>query len=341
MKIRSILVLLCVVFSLNAQNAKIKSLESQRKKALEEIELTSQLLKETSNSKKNVLYRLNLLSQQIEARKKVVNLLHREIESINNEIKSTEKEIKKLEAELEYKKANYAKSLQHIFHHKSNQDKFLFILSGEDFAQSYRRMRYLKEYAGWQQKQGMEITSKQQELKNQQQKLVVSKNNKMALMQQKEIEGNNLREEETKRQGEVKILIAQEKDLQKELDKKTKQAAELDRQIVNAIAEEVARANANETRENRKADTVGGYAMTKEERQLSSDFASNQGRLPYPLKGSYKITGYFGLQKPEGLKYVTLTTTELIFKLHLTMRQKAYLTVRFPRYLRCPGIILP
>jgi len=315
MKLKSIIILLCVAFVLSAQNSQVKNLESQRKKELEEIEVIKQSINETSNSKKNVLYRLNLLSQQIMLRKKVIVLLNGEIEGLNKEIKATEKEIKRLEAELEYKKTNYAKSLQRMFFHKNNvQDKFLFILAGKDFAQSYRRMRYLREYAGWQKEQGVQIVSQQKELNIQQKKLVAKKNDKIALMRQKEIEENNLKQEENTRQGEIKTLTAQEKDLRKELDKKKKQAEALNRRIEQAIAEEVARANAevekarqtNESGEIRKADFEGGYAMTKEERQLSSNFANNRGRLPYPLKGKRTITGYFGLQKPDGLPYVTL-----------------------------------
>lgn len=324
MKLKFIIFALLIAFTLNAQNSKIKSLEIERKKALEEVEIATKLLKETSNSKKNALYRLNLLAQQITSRKKVISILSNEIESLNEEIKKTEKEIKLLEGELGYKKNNYAKSLQKMTFYKNAQDRFLFVLAGEDFAQSYRRLRYLKEYAEWQKNQGKEIISKQEELQKKKKKLDTSKNDKLSLIRAKEKEENNLIQEENIQQKEVKTLAAQEKDLQKELDKKKKQAAELNRQIEKAIAEEIARANAEaerirkanaeaekankteEIREIRKAETVGGYAMTKEEQQLSSVFANNQGKLPYPLKGSYKIISHFGQQKPAGLKYVTL-----------------------------------
>ena len=44
------------------------------------------------------------------------------------------------------RKKNYGKSVQNMYRRKGSLDKLLFILSAEDFAQSYRRMRYLKEY---------------------------------------------------------------------------------------------------------------------------------------------------------------------------------------------------
>jgi septal ring factor EnvC (AmiA/AmiB activator) len=54
----------------------------------------------------------------------------------------------------------------------------------------------------------------------------------------------------------------------------------------------------------RKAETKGGFAMTKEEQILSSEFANNKGRLPFPLKGNYQITEHFGIQQVAGLTNV-------------------------------------
>lgn len=42
------------------------------------------------------------------------------------------------------------------------------------------------------------------------------------------------------------------------------------------------------------------------DRQLSSNFAANQGRLPVPITGGYVISAHFGPYSPEGLNGVTL-----------------------------------
>ena len=52
------------------------------------------------------------------------------------------------------------------------------------------------------------------------------------------------------------------------------------------------------------ADTKGGYAMTKAEKQLSDNFANNRGRLPYPVAGRHTIVATFGEQQHQELKYV-------------------------------------
>ena len=60
----------------------------------------------------------------------------------------------------------------------------------------------------------------------------------------------------------------------------------------------------NPYREERVADTKGGYAMTRAEKKLSDDFAGNRGRLPFPVAGRYTIVGTFGEQQHQELKYV-------------------------------------
>lgn len=302
------------------KSSRVRQLEEQRKKALAEIETASQLLKETNLTARNSLSRLNLLSQQILSRKKVINLLSQEVSEIDNQIAVTRQEIAGLEKELDSKRSNYGKSAQSLFRHRGSQDKLLFILSASDFAQSMRRMRYLREYADWQKRQASEIIDKQTEIKQKQKELEKTRSEKNALLDTREKESQKLQTEENNQKAEVKQLGKKQKELKEMLRKKQQQANALNRQIEEQIAKEIARAEAEakqggtnakgkntdktSTRQERIADTKGGYAMTKEERKLSNDFADNRGRLPYPVAGRYTIVGTFGEQQHQELKYV-------------------------------------
>ena len=44
--------------------------------------------------------------------------------------------------------------------------------------------------------------------------------------------------------------------------------------------------------------------MTKAEQKLSADFASNRGRLPFPLNGKYRIISTFGEHQHQELRHV-------------------------------------
>ncbi|MCC8200007.1 MAG: peptidoglycan DD-metalloendopeptidase family protein [Tannerellaceae bacterium] len=321
--------ILCTLTASGQKSAKVRELENQRKKALAEVELTNKLLNENQQTTKNSLNRLNLLSQQILSRKKVIELLSQEVNAIDNQMADIRKEISSLEKELHGKKENYSKSVQGLYKRHQSQDKLLYVLSADNFAQSLRRMRYLREYADWQKRQAAEIVEKQQEISRKREELEKTRQEKQVLLGEREEENKKLQSEEANQKKEIQALNKKQRQLQAELKKKQQQAQALNKQIEKQIAEEVARAEAeakaarererlarekaaaagnkvpdNPARDERMADTKGGYAMTKEEKQLSDNFANNRGKLPFPVAGNYTIVGTFGEQQHQQLKYV-------------------------------------
>ena len=168
--------------------------------------MTNQLLKETTQTAQNSLNRLNLLSQQILSRKKVISLLNQEVSEIDNQIAVARREINKLEKELGEKRTNYGKSAQSLYKRRNSQDKLLFILSADNFAQSMRRMRYLREYSDWQKHQATEIIDKQTEINLKQRELEKTRSEKNALLGTREQESQKLQTEESSQKVEVQQL---------------------------------------------------------------------------------------------------------------------------------------
>lgn len=336
MKYGWIFLFLWSCFLVSAQNSeKVKQLEKQRKEALAEIELTNQLLVETTETARHSLSRLNLLSQKILARKKVVSLLNQEVAEIDKRMAQMRRQIGKLEKELGAKRMNYSKSVQSMYKRRSSEDKLLFIFSAKSFTQSLRRIRYLREYADWQKREAAEIVGKQREIAAKQAELEKTRAEKQALLGSRQEETKQLQSEESSQKEEVQQLSKKQKELKAELAKKKRQADALNRQIEKQIAEEIARAEAEAKaarekaererrarekavskgekaapsateplREERVADSKGGYAMTKAEKRLSDDFAGNRGRLPFPVGGRHTIVASFGEQQHQELKYV-------------------------------------
>lgn len=305
--------------AMGQNSARVQELEKQRKEALAEIKRTSALLDQTQATTKDYLRRLNLLSQQILSRKKVISLLGQEINAINEQMADMAKQIDRLETELKEKQQNYGKSVRSMYKRHSSQDKLLFILSADNFAQSLRRLRYLREYANWQKQQALGIVEKQAEITKKQNELAKTKAEKQSLLVNREEEQKKLQLEEADQQKELKELNKKKSLLQAQLRQKQKQAQQLDRMIEQQIAKEIAEAEAKARAERerlakankgksseaeRKADVKGGYAMTKVERALSANFSGNRGQLPYPVSGSHTIVGRFGEQQHQELKYV-------------------------------------
>jgi len=308
MNLKLIIFFLFCVFSLSAQQStRMSELEKERLTTLSEIEETNRLLKENTRTMTNALNRLSLLLQQINSRKKIVQILNQEIAAINEDINLKETQIKILEKDLETKKQLYATSIRKLYLHKNNQNNLLFILSSKNFTQSFHRMMYLKAYSGWQKKQAEEISGKQKAINQEKNMLIVRRNDKQSLLNSKQTEENQLNKEEANRKSEVKALEKDKKKLQDELAKKEKQAAALNRQIEKIIAEEVSKseiAAKSASGENRTAEVKGGYAMTQNERNLSSNFAANKGKLPFPLRGNYRVVGSFGVQQHKELSKI-------------------------------------
>jgi len=336
MKYRLVFILLLFAISIFGQNStRVRELERQRKAAIAEIEMTNQLLQQTKQSTQNSLNRLNLLSRQIVSRNQIVNLLSQEIGELNNQINVSRQEIEVLQKELKEKQANYGKSIRSIYRRKTSQDKLLFIFSADNFAQSFRRMRYLYEYAEWQKRQTNEIIEEQKLIETKQQVLGQRRTEKNQLLSVREDETRKLETQKANQKVEVKQLSKKQKELVAQLRKNQRRAEDLNRQIENQIAAEIAKAEAEAkaareraeklendraalakstgkaapektvpVRQERLAETKGGYAMTREEKQLSDNFAENRGRLPYPVTGRHTIVGFFGEQQHQDLKYV-------------------------------------
>ena len=360
MKYVWLVLFLCSFSVLSSQNsARVRELEKQRKEALAEIKKTNELLSQTQATTKDRLKRLNLLSQQILSRKKVIALLGQEMDAMERQIGDMGKQITLLESELNEKQNNYAKSVQNIARRHASQDRLLFILSAESFAQSLRRIRYLHQYANWQKRQGAEIMEKQTQIVEKKKELELARQEKSKLLANRAEEQKNLQKEENNHKEEIAVLNKRQKDLQAIIKQKREQANQLNRLIEQQIAKEIAEAEAKAKAERerlakanakkkdgqkttapsieRKAEVKGGYAMTKAEKQLSDNFAGNKGRLPYPVTGSHSIVVPFGEQQHQDLKYVRTNNNGIDIQTSAGSEARAVFKGEVTRIFTIPG----
>jgi septal ring factor EnvC (AmiA/AmiB activator) len=297
----------------------LPDLERQRREAMEDIALTAKLLEETSAGARSSLNRLNLLSQQLLARKRAITILGHEVSAIDRKISAMAGEINLLDKDLVQVKNNYVKLLQNqLQEHRTAQYKMLLILSAENLSQSYRRMRYLREYSDWQKEEAGRIMKKQDDLMNRKVALEDAREEKQYLLTQRQQENKTLEDEENLQRKEVRELNRKQKDLQRQLLEKKHQADALNRQIDNLIAEDIkdsrkkvsgaaaapddSAAAASQTAATVRPGT--NYVMTEAESILSKNFAGNRGKLPFPLTGNYAIVSDFGEQQHQELSYV-------------------------------------
>ena len=148
----------------------------------------------------------------------------------------------RLENDLKDKKKKYEASVQYLYKNRSVQEKLLFILSAKTLSQTYRRMRYVREYADYQRLQGEEILKKQEQVNQKKTELQQVKKAKASLLKEREVEKEKLEAQEKEKRTLVANLQKKQRGLQNELNKKRKEANQLNARIDRLIAEEIEKA---------------------------------------------------------------------------------------------------
>ena len=309
------LLLLCLtclfVWNASAQTSqKIKELENQRNELQQQIAESETLLRSTKKDVKSQLDNLALINGQIADRKKYINAIERDVKSLNNEINALQRQLKTLQRDLKDKKDKYESSVQYMYRNKSIHEKLLFIFSADNLSQTYRRMRYVREYANYQRLQAIEIERKQKQVNAKKAELETTREAKEKLLKEGEAEKKKLEKQEKEKQGILNGLKRKQRGIQSEINKKRRSANKLNAQIDRLIEQEIEKARKRAEEEARKAGkkageksagkqpvqkgTVDKFRMNSEDRQLSGTFESNKGRLPMPITGPYVIVGRYG-----------------------------------------------
>ena len=326
MKLRLLLLLLFAfgVMPLFAQSNKlIRELEQRHSELQKQIAEQESLLTTTKKDVGSQLNGLATLTGQIKERKKYIDTLTNEVNLVEKELHSLNRQLSVLERDLKDKKQKYEASVQYLQKNRSIEEKLMFIFSAENLAQTYRRLRYVREYATYQRLQGEDLKKKQQETDNKRQELQSVKDAKQKLLAEREAEKGKLEKQEKEKRTLVSALQKKQKNIQSELNKKRQQATQLNNRIDKLIAEEIERARKEAEAEARKEakakgkttekkttttakSSTSGFTMSKADVALSSDFASNRGKLPMPITGSYIIVSHYGQYTVEGLRNVKL-----------------------------------
>lgn len=157
---------LWLAIPLSAQSNKlIRELEGKRGALQKQIAETESILQNTKKDVGSQLNGLAALTGQIEERKRYILAINNDVETIERELVSLNRQLNSLEKDLKEKKKKYEASVQYLYKNKSIEEKLMFIFSAKNLGQTYRRMRYVREYATYQRLQGEEILKKQEQIR--------------------------------------------------------------------------------------------------------------------------------------------------------------------------------
>lgn len=285
-----LLLLLC--FSINAQSTKQLELENKKQRYLREIQQFETLASQRRKQERSIVSMVEDLDYKVTVRRNLITITNQQANLLTREINNNQKIISKLRDRLSLLKEEYAAMIVKSYKSKSEQSKVMFLLSSNNFQQAYKRLKYIKQYADYQKKQGEEIKAKTIELQALNQNLLKQKKDKEALIKANRLEKDKL-EQELKEQ---ELLVASiKKDLNKytsQIRAKQQEVDKIDKQIEKIIRDAMAASNVKAGKS--KSSTT--FALTPEDRKLAASFTANKGKLPWPVeRGLVKVR--YGIQK--------------------------------------------
>lgn len=309
-----ILLLLSLSSLAQKGSERLKKEQAQLEK---QIETTKTLVAESRKKTQLSLDEVQLIDQQVKYRERLLNNIDNQIRSSELKIKQKTKKIASLESDIETLKSQYKALLLYAYKKRSQYGNLLYIFSAPTLEQALKRKLYLEKLAEIQKKQLRVIGQKKELLASEITSLAEEKETKLALADQKRKERKEIL---IAKQEKEKIYLAfkeKEREVLAELKLQEEKNEQLQAAVQKAIQKEIAEEQARIEKERREAEarrkaeearkksetpsvekpeeaaTPAPFLSTKEVELAGANFASNRGRLPWPVaKGT--ITKDYG-----------------------------------------------
>jgi len=314
---------LAFIFLIPAINSQErKSLESKRKKLIQDIRLTTKLLRKTSRTRATALDRFITLKKQIEAREELITTLEKEVDYVTNNIDRTQNVVIALQQDIKNLEQEYGAMARSAYRQKTNRSNLLFLFSSGSFNQAFRRWQYLKQYDQNRKRTAALILSTKKTLDSKLTHLEESKVEKETLLEEATVQQTLLHDELDDKNQLLTSLQKDESRLQKELANHRANHKKLNNAIENIIVRQMAtkrkkersrsalaEANIKRNKTTRKSVPTPNRSSKRSAvptRNLSTDFSNNKGRLPWPVRKGV-VSKYFGKQPHPSLKKIEIT----------------------------------
>ena len=287
---------LFITISLNQSFSQIKNneqkrLEAQRLKLKKEIKQINNLLFSNTKNRKIALNEVENIETRLNVRLELIKVTNQQANLLTRRININQRNIENQRKELDELKKEYAKMIQKSYASKSLQNRLMFLFSSENFLQAYRRIQYLKQYARYRRKQGLQISEKTKLLQNLNQVLIEENEMKTKLISDNREIRKKLIQEQKQQQELINTLRLKQNTLRTQIEKKQKQRQRIDKEINRLIREAIAESNRISGKKSREI-----FQLTPEAKLIAENFQENKGRLPWPLEKGV-VTQGFGRQR--------------------------------------------
>lgn len=259
------------------QTVSIKGLQQQRKQIQKKIKQQEEALRRNEADVKMRLQDLEAINTKIGQSQQKIEVIKQDIDGLNSNIDVLKSQLVTLEEQLADRQRKYVQGLRYLARHRSVQDKLMFIFSAKNFAQMYRRLRFVRQYAQYQRQQGEMVKAKQREVDAKQQQILRVKGHKNVLLNKGVQQKQELQTQQTEQEKMVASLKNQQKTIQSVIAQQKKKDADLNAQIDRLVALEVARAKARaEAEAKRKAEAEAAKKRREELERKKAEAAARE-----------------------------------------------------------------
>ncbi|WP_396148254.1 murein hydrolase activator EnvC family protein [Flavobacterium sp.] len=300
-------------FSAMAQIDEKEKLEQRKEQLLRESAELKIKLQNEKKKEKSVLKEIAGQDAQIRISEKIISTIAKQARILDDNIYLTQLEINKLNKDLKIMKEDYAKMIVKSYKSRSEQSRFMFVLSSTSFLQAYKRVQYMKQYAGYRKRQAEEIKVKQARLGVAVGELQTNKKEKEVVIVEKtkiKAEHEKLKQEKVET---AKLIQKDKKKITADIAKMDKERKSIDKKIKKMINDAIAAENKKNAAKKKAAATASGNTtpvktapvsstkieLTPEGKLSSDSFKANKGQLPWPTEKGYISTGYGDQPHPD------------------------------------------
>lgn len=282
-----ILLAALLVLSSDAKTKKAKPVRSSDKVRQEQrdtrrrINRTKSEISENTARTRKGLRQLNEIEADIAVRQEAINRTGARIDQLNSSIALLSDSVDLIENNIGRLKKDYAESLRAMRRQRQTLNPFSYLFSAENFAQAFRRVRYIRELGSWRHSKTLRLNEAATTLRTAKARLD-SVRSRVADEQSGMLAAKSQLD---KRRGEAAALVDELKKegrtLNAELRRQQKQLDELNRELDRAIAEEVRRAE-EERRRKAAEEERRRKAAEDEERRKAAEEARRQQKQQTP-----------------------------------------------------------
>ena len=341
----SICLCFCTTIALAQSSEKLRK-EQERLET--KIANTKTLLSKSKSSTENSLSALRLIENQISYRERLLKNYDDQIRGDELTVQRKEQQIVELNTRVDLLKDQYKELLIFAYKHRNKYSRLMFILTAKSYFEARKRNAYLRRIGELQKKQFVVIQQNKNLIAEQIDGVQKEKERKLQVVSEKKKERGAIEEDRLRKKEIYEQFKKEEEALLAQLRREEEDKRQLKSRIQAAIQKEIAEAEARRKKAeaearanaanntNNSSETTVVLKETKESKALSSNFASNKGKLPWPVSTG-TITEHFGKNAHPTLKNVYTNNGGIDISAPKNAQVRAVFTGEITSVLNIPG----